>query len=268
MRNILALLALTLVITGCKTTPDKPIAPPSTPRWTQSIVGYGVAWDWDHQKPKQLADVLDFCGANATLIEIDFRQSPQFVADWCKPFRDKKITVEICVVNFNTASSIAKPTAEFQKYFQDLKAALKTTDYIIMNPGAEPGNRNKPGDKAKVQSWIKYVLDNWSGKTALSTEFEWAKPFAGRVTYQEKHWCKDLTESTVKTGNWINTGDCTPLIGASPQRVFTMTKAALKKRAHWIDYDASWDSLKPGAKPETIDYGRLDAIKRAIEEAS
>ena len=261
----LCVLACIGLISGCSALKsdkkDKPSVP-SAPRWTASFVGYACSWDWHTIKPKQLADVLDYVGANITLIEIDFKKPPQFVADWVKPFRDKKITVEIILVNANTKSARDRSTAEFKKYFNDLKIALKTTDYILMQAVTEPGNRG--GDKNKLREWIKYANDNWPGKKVQSVrDGWWGNDF--KVDYAEHHWCKDYPENVIKTGNHITTTDCTPLINLPPERVYSMTKKFLKKKAHFIYYHADWASTKPGGKPTQIDYGKLDAIKRAVE---
>lgn len=252
-----------MVFSGCKSLPNKPSGPPGTPRWQHSIIGYGVAWDWWQVNPKQLADVIDYVGANTTIIEIDFKKDPQFVANWCKPFRDKKLTVEIIIVNANTESARNRPTSEYQKYVTELIAALKTPDYILMQFVTEPGNRG--GDKAKLRDWIKWGSSKWPGKEVQSVRDGW---WANDIPadYKEVHWCVDYPNN-IHGGNEIVTTDCTPLINVSGNQVYTMSKKFLARKAHFIYYHADWASVKQG-KLTQIDYSKLDGIKRAIEEAS
>lgn len=242
---------------------EKPTPKPSSKRWMHSLIGYGIAWatSWKYINPSELANILNSIGANITVIEIDYRQTPEQVAKWIQPFRDLNIWVNMKLVNWNTKESQDKSEAEYKDYFNRLKTALVNTHMIILDAGTEPGNRG--GDKGKIERCMKWAYENWPGVKVLSIRDGWWAQNL-KTDFKEEHWCS--IKSKMKTGAWITTTDCSPLINASPDQVYKLTKMACQSKANFIMYHADWSELKEG-KRLSIDYGKLDSMKRAIEES-
>ncbi len=224
------------------------------------FIGYATPWDWASQDPNAFANALANHGLNYTIIEIDFKKDTDFIANWVKPFRDKGITVEIIVVNWNTKKVRARSTSDFKKLVDELKDKVGT-QLIIFQPVTEPGSRG--GDRRKCEEWMKYGYEIWPGaKVICIGDSWWGQNLKSKAQYQEKHLCEEANDKNVwKDSNKISTNDCSPLIEASPETLHKQAKLYLKYRANWSAYHASWNG------PVNFDEARIKAIGQAIQES-
>lgn len=243
----------------------KPTPKPASNRWPHSLIGYGLAWplSWPFADSSVLANTLNGCGCNITVLEIDYFRDPAFVAKWVEPFRKLNIWVNLKLVNWNRKSSRDKSEAEYRKYFDDLKKALVNTHMIMLDAGTEPGNDG--GDRAKIERCMKYAYDNWSGVKVLSMRKGWwGQNF--KTDFKEVHWCKNYPDSNMHGSNEIITTDCSPMINYPASHLYGLVKRCLAKRQNFIMYHADWTDDNAG-RATPIGFDKLDAIKRAIAEA-
>ncbi|MBI1883529.1 MAG: hypothetical protein HYS08_04925 [Chlamydiae bacterium] len=233
------------------------VQPPS--KRASSLMGYALPWDWDRVDSQHFADVLYSAGCTATLIEIDNKRDPSFVASWVKPFRGRGITVEVVVMNSNTLSLHQLPVSWFENYLIELEKVLNPKG-VILQPVSEPGNRG--GDREKIEHWIEFGLIHWPGPTALSIGWPWGDRYKNKATYWEEHWCRDFSEKTIRSDSkYINTTDCSTMIDISADRVYQLAKIAVKKKANFIYYHGNPKG------PLQMDKEKIKALARAIQES-
>ena len=227
------------------------------------FIGYSTPWDWARQNPTSFANALANNGLNYTIIEVDFKRDAAFIANWVRPFRDRGITVEIILVNWNTRNATLHSDSDFYKLVDELKAKVGSNGVIYM-PITEPGNRNNSSrERAKAGAWMRYGYNNLPGaKTICIKESWWGQGFRNQAQYEEYHLCSESNDRTIKKGsNKISTNDCTPLIGASPATLYKQAKLYLKHKSSWSAYHANW------AGPVQFDMERISAIGQAIQES-
>lgn len=214
---------------------------------TLPLIGYGVVNHWFRIDPDRLGALLVRNGLNLTGIEYvpwfdetgrggfslqtDLEAAKRFV----NRMRSYRITTLISIVNWNGEVQRKASKEWFLEQLRQIRDQIGT-DLVLLLPVSEPDG------SLKATEWQTLARENWPGKMVLNGPGGRGRPgISGKMDYLDWHWCRDFDDTTVLTHldglEVINNTDCSPVVNPGPLRAAQMTRAAWKKKAHFLIYD-------------------------------